>query len=104
MIGLAGSLLVFTGVWHALEWLMGGRNKDTVRLIPIGIIYVVLSFLIVTFKGGSVVHIVAMVVTLIGLVGALLTRKTAQVRSWVTWAFIILDVIILVALGLALLG
>ncbi len=104
MMGLAGSLLVFTGLWHAFEWMMGGRNKDTVRLIPFGIIYVVLGFLIVTFRGGQTVLIVAAVVTLIGLVGAFLTRKTAQVRGWVTWVFIIIDVVILVGLVLALLG
>jgi len=104
MIGLAGSLLVFTGLWHALEWLMGGRNKDTVRLIPFGIIYVVLGFLIVTFRGGQIVLIVALVITLIGLVGAFMTRKTSQVRPWVSWVFIALDVIIIAGLGLALVG
>jgi len=103
-LGIAGALLVFTGVWHALEWLMGGRNKDTVRLIPFGLIYIVLGYLIVTFKGGSTVLIVALVVTLIGLVGALVTRKKAQVRPWVTWVFIIIDVIIIAFLAMALLG
>jgi len=104
MIGLAGSLLVFTGFWHALEWLMGGRTRDTLRLIPFGIIYVVLGFLIVTFRGGQVVYIIALLITLTGLVGAILTRKTAQVRPWVTWVFIVIDVVIIVALGLALLA
>jgi len=104
MMGLAGSLLVFTGFWHALEWLMGGRNKDTLRLIPFGIIYIVLGYLIVTFTGGSIVAIIALVVTAIGLVGALVTRKTAQVRPWVTWVFIIIDVTIIGALGLSFLN
>ena len=36
-MGSGGALLVFTGFRHALEWLMGGRNKDTLRLIPFGI-------------------------------------------------------------------
>jgi len=104
LLGLAGSLLVFTGLWHAFEWMMGGRNKDTLRLIPFGIIYAVLGFLIVTFRGGQTVLIVALVITLIGLIGAFVTRKTAQVRPWVTWAFIIIDVIIIVALASALMG
>jgi len=96
--------LVFTGVWHAFEWMMGGRNKDTLRLIPFGIIYIVLGYLIVTFKGGSIVHIIALVVTLIGIIGALLTRKSAQVRPWVTWVFIVIDVVIIGALTMVVLS
>ena len=99
-MGLAGALLVFTGFWHALEWLMGGRNKDTLRLIPFGIIYIVLGYLIVTFTGGNTVAIVALVVTAIGLIGALVTRKTAMVRPWVTWVFVIIDVVIIASLAL----
>jgi len=99
-MGLAGALLVFTGFWHALEWLMGGRNKDTLRLIPLGIIYIVLGYLIVTFTGGNTVAIVALVVTAIGLIGALVTRKTAQVRPWVTWVFVIIDIVIIASLAL----
>jgi len=99
MLGIAGALLVFTGLWHMLEWLMGGRNKDTLRLIPFGIMYVVLGYLIVTFKGGSTVVIVAAVVTLVGCIGAFLLRNKSQVRRWVTWVFIIIDLIILAALA-----
>jgi len=104
MLGLAGSLLVFTGVWHVLEWLMGGRNKDTLRLIPFGIVYVVLGYLIVTFRGGSIVLVIALLVTVAGLIGALVTRKTAQVRPWVTLVFIIIDIIIIIGLAVALIS
>ena len=34
--GIAAALLVFTGIWHATEFLMDGRRQDTVRLIPVG--------------------------------------------------------------------
>ena len=104
MLGLAGSLLVFTGVWHVLEWLMGGRNKDTLRLIPFGIVYVALGYLIVTFRGGSIVLVIALLVTVAGLIGALVTRKTAQVRPWVTLVFIIIDIIIIIGLAVALIS
>lgn len=103
-MGLAGSLLVFTGFWHALEWLMGGRNRDTLRLIPIGILYAILGYLIVTFQGGQIVLLIALALTLIGITAAFVMRKTAQVRPWVTWAFIIIDVLIIVGLIMALLG
>ena len=83
-MGLAGSLLVFTGFWHTFEWLMGGRNKDTLRLVPVGIIYILLGYLMVTFTGGSTVVAVALIFTLIGLMGAIVTRKTTLVRHWVS--------------------
>jgi len=103
-MGLAGPLLIFTGLWHALEWLMGGRNKDTLVLIPFGILYVVLGYLIVTFTGGTIVLWIALAATCIGLLGALLTRKKSLVRSWVTWVFIIIDVAIIAGLLIALFG
>ena len=37
-MGAAGSLLVFTGIWHAFEWAMHGRNRDTARLVPVGVL------------------------------------------------------------------
>jgi len=101
-MGIAGSLLVFTGVWHALEWLMGGRNKDTLRLIPFGIVYTILGFLIVTFQGGTVVAWIAALAVIIGVVAALMTRKNTQVRSWVMWVFIFIDIVILMALLMAM--
>jgi len=103
-MGLAGSLLVFTGFWHALEWLMGGRNKDTLSLIPFGLIYIVLGYLIVTFTGGSIVVIIALIMATIGLIAALVIRKTSRVRQWVLWVFIIIDVVIIGSLGFALLS
>lgn len=102
-MGLAGSLLVFTGFWHLFEWLMGGRNKDTLRLIPFGIVYIILGYLIVTLTGGSIVAWIALAVTLVGLIAAYSTRKSSQVRPWVTWVFIIVDVLIILGLLSALL-
>lgn len=101
--GLAGALLVFTGIWHATEFLMGGRNRDTLRLIPFGLVYLVLGVLIVTLTGGWIVQAIALVVAAVGMAGALATRHTAQVRGWVLWAFILIDVAIILALGAALL-
>jgi hypothetical protein len=31
--GIAGGLLVFTGIWHATEWMMDGRRRDTWALV-----------------------------------------------------------------------
>jgi len=102
--GIAGGLLVFSGIWHATEWLMGGRNKDTLRLIPFGLAYAILGGMIVSLWGGQTVHWIALVLTCIGIVGALLTRKTAEVRPWVTWVFIVADIVIILCLLLTLLG
>lgn len=94
-MGLAGSLLVFTGFWHALEWLMGGRNKDTLRLIPFGLIYIILGYLIVTITGGNLVTGIALIVTSIGLILTYRQRKVLAVRRWVIWIFMILDILII---------
>ena len=104
MSGLAGSLLVFTGVWHAFEWMMGGRNRDTARLIVPGIVYVILGYLLITLQFYPMVQWVALVLTAAGMTAAFTMRKTMQVRTWVTWAFIIIDAVIVLALLAALLG
>jgi hypothetical protein len=100
--GLAGSLLVFTGLWHVFEFLMDGRRRDTLRLIPFGIVYVILGTLIVTLRGGDMVFYAALAATLVGIGAAWITRDTAEVRRWVNWVFIVVDAIIIVALVLAL--
>ncbi|MCF2869494.1 hypothetical protein L0664_00320 [Octadecabacter sp. G9-8] len=97
--GIAGALLVFTGVWHSIEWMMGGRNKDTLgRLLPFGIIYLVLGCLIVTLTGGPPVLIAAILFAATGAIGAFATRTTTQVRSWVVWSFIVIDIAIIACL------
>ena len=103
-MGMAGSLLVFTGLWHATEWLMGGRNRDTLRLIPFGLLYLALGYLIVTFTGGTPVLAAALVLTAIGATGALMMRRSSQVRPWVIWVFIVTDVLIIAGLLAALIS
>lgn len=104
MAGLAGALLVFTGIWHIFEWWMHERNPDTKRLVPVGILYAVLGYLIVTQTGGKIVLLVALVLTAIGMTAAFILRNTAQMRLWVTWSFIGIDLVIVVALIAALFG
>jgi hypothetical protein len=52
---LSGSHFVVVGFWHAFEWMMGGRNRDTLALNAFGIVYIILGYLIVTFAGGMAV-------------------------------------------------
>lgn len=104
MIGLAGSLLVFTGIWHALEWAMGGRNRDTWRLVPVGLVYLLLGCLLVTLQYLPWSAWVALAVTLAGMAAAFTFRNTKRVRMWVTWTFIVIDAVIVIALLAALIG
>ena len=102
--GVAGALLVFTGLWHALEWLMHGRNRDTVRLIPVGLLYLTLGCLIVTLTGGWITQAIAVLVVCAGMIAALVQRKRLFLRNWVIWAFIVIDAVIVISLIRALLA
>lgn len=104
LTGLASGLLVFTGIWHATEWLMDGRRRDTLRLIPFGIAYAVLGYLLAAGLGGYFALGLAIVLPAIGAVLAFLNRDRFEIRKWVTWTFIIIDVVIVAALLLSLLS
>jgi len=102
--GIAGGLLVFTGVWHATEWMMDGRRRDTWALVPFGIVYIVLGYLLVMLIGGTATQIVALIVVAAGGSIAFIRRNQFDIRKWVTWTFIIVDVVIVLALALAIIG
>lgn len=104
LTGIAGALLVFTGVWHATEWMMDGRRRDTMAIVPAGLIYLLLGYLLVTVTGGITVQIIAAVAVTLGGTFAFLRRNQTEIRNWVLWTFIVLDVIILLALILGMLG
>ena len=97
-IGIAGALLVFTGGWHATEWMMDGRRRDTLVLVPIGLIYLLFGWRLVTSTGGTAVAIAAMISVAVGGSLAFFRRKQLSIRSWVVWAFIVIDVAIFAAL------
>ncbi|MEL6641590.1 MAG: hypothetical protein AAFN63_09465 [Pseudomonadota bacterium] len=102
--GIAGGLLVFTGFWHTTEWMMDGRRRDTWALVPFGLIYLTLGYLLVTVTGGEIVEIVALAAVALGGGIAILRRHQFEIRNWVTWAFILVDAIIVLALSMVLLS
>lgn len=95
---MAGGLLVLTGIWHATEFLMDGWRRDTRRLIPIGLAYVLLGYLLVTHSGGMIVHLAALALATAGMILAFRMRHTVEIRRWVIWTFIILDAAIVLGL------
>ena len=100
--GIAGGLLVFTGLWHATEWMMDGRRRDTWALVPVGLVYLVLGCFLVTMLGGAITQIVALIAVAAGGSIAFMRRNQFEIRKWVTWSFIVIDVIIFVALVAAI--
>ena len=96
--GIAGGLLGFTGFWLSTEWLRDGRRRDTLMLVPAGLIYLLLGYLLVTVTGGTATVIAAIVLPALGGTFAFLNLGKMDVRRWVTWAFIAMDVIIVLAL------
>ncbi|WP_136442612.1 hypothetical protein [Pacificoceanicola onchidii] len=102
--GLAGALLVFTGVWHATEWLMDGRRRDTMALVPVGLVYLVQGYLLVTATGGVLTQGLTLMAVATGGSVAFLRRDQFDIRRWVTWTFIVIDGVIVLALLAGLLG
>ncbi len=104
MLGVAGALLVFTGIWHAFEWAMARRNRDTLRLVPVGCVYLVLGCLIATLQFLPWTAWIALAVTATGMIAAFMVRNTARIRTWVLWTFIGVDALIIAALLAGLLA
>ena len=101
--GIAGGLLVFTGIWHATEWMMDGRRRDTWALVPFGLVYLMLGCLIVASIGGTVAQAVGLLTAAFGGSIAFLRRDQMKIRRWVTRALILIDVIIVLCLAIAIL-
>lgn len=95
--GIAGGLLVFTGLWHATEWMMDGRRRDTWALVPVGILYLILGALIALGIGGMATQIIAAGCVAVGGGMAFVRRAQLDIRRWVIWAFIVIDVAIVMA-------
>lgn len=102
--GIAGGLLVFTGLWHATEWIMDGRRRDTWLLVPVGLIYLALGSLLALSVGGVLVKSVALALVAAGGCVAFLRRNQVDMRRWVAWTFIIVDALIVLALIFGLSG
>lgn len=102
--GFAGALLVFTGVWRSTEWMMDGRRRDTWALVPVGLAFLVFGYLIVMSVGGTIPKIAALLAVAAG--GGLLfvRRARLEIRRWVIWTFIALDIFAALLLALAILG
>lgn len=97
-MALAVALLVFTGVWHLTEFLMDRESSDARKLIPFGMLYTGLGIVIALGIGGWMVGATAALAVLTGMVLAILNRKTLDVRRWVIWAYVIIDVAIVVSI------
>ncbi|MBO6724281.1 MAG: hypothetical protein JJ911_01290 [Rhizobiaceae bacterium] len=98
LMGTAAGLFVLAGLWRSFEWIVHGRNSDSMRLIPGGVIYLILGLLIAFGLGGTIVGWAALVVAIASLVGSFLTRNRSQVRRWVMWALVLIDLAIVSSL------
>lgn len=101
-LGIAAGILVFSGVWHLTEWMMAGRNRDTLRLIPFGILYTLLGVGLALFWAPDWLPWVALAAVIIGL-GALMTNwGRLMLRGWVKVAYAVIDLAVIAALLLGL--
>lgn len=101
--GIAAGLLVFTGVWHATEWMMDGRRRDKWLLVPFGAIYLLLGYLLMMGISGMILQVAALAAVALGGSIAFLKRERLDIRKWVVWVFVATDVLIALVLVLPLL-
>jgi hypothetical protein len=105
MTGLAAGLLVFLGLWQALEWAMSERNRITWGwLVPLGLAQFAAGCLLVAWPTAVWAAVLALVVALVGLGAVLALRSDPRLSRWVRWAHVILDAAIAVALVFGLLA
>ncbi len=96
-LGLAGQLLIATGILHCLAWIVSGWSDDTMRLIPVGLVYAALGAALY-FRIPKIRYL-AFLVTLIGVLVAYITMNGAQLAIWLSWLFIVIDLTVLAILA-----
>jgi len=101
-VGVAAGLLVFAGLWRALEWAMSTDARGAARLVPLGLAYLVAGALIVLGVGMPLVAWAAVAVTLGGLGTTFLMHHDWEGSPWILRIFMWMDLAIIAALGYAL--
>jgi len=77
---------------------MHGRNRDTARLVPVGVLNALMGWFIVTGQFMPWIAWTALVLTSVGMVAAYTMRRTAAFPKWVLWTFILIDACIILGL------
>ena len=93
---LSGQLLIAGGVLHCAAWIVSGRSGDAAGLILFGILYLLLGAGL--YFRIPKIRYPALLITLIGVLGAYITIGSTQVASWLTWLFIAIDLVVIALL------
>jgi len=100
--GIAAGILVFSGLWHLTEWIMAGRRRDTLRLIPFGALYTALGAGLALLWGGPWLGWVALGAVAVGLGLLLALWSRLELRGWVKVAYALIDLAVIAALAATL--
>ena len=94
---LSGNLLFVSGVVHCLAWIITGSSDATAGQFTFGILYLLLG-LGLRYRVPKIRY-PALIITLIGVLGAYATLGGSQVAIWLTRLFIALDLVVIVLLA-----
>jgi len=95
-LGLAGVLLVLSGILHCLNWLVAGWNPDSLKLVVFGLLYLLLGVLL--RAGVSWARYIAILSVTGGGTGAAVMLRIFAVPEWLTGILIVLDIAIFLLL------
>ncbi|MEM7300445.1 MAG: hypothetical protein AAF468_05125 [Pseudomonadota bacterium] len=93
---MAGQLLILTGILHCLSWIVGGWTSGTMAVIGFGVVYLVLGLAL--HFGIPKIRYLAFLVTLVGILAAYITLGSGTVPVWLSYIFIVIDLIVLLIL------
>jgi hypothetical protein len=94
---LCGRLLIVSGVLHLIAWIIGALGGDSARMLPFGIAYLLVGAGL--FYRLPVVRYLALIVTLVGVLGAYITLGGAGVVAWLSGLFITIDLVVILLLA-----
>lgn len=90
-MGIAAFLLVFLGVWNATEFLMDRRSTGARKLVPSGIVLLLLGILVAAGLAGTALAAVALLAVLASLGYLVANRRAINIRRWVLVALVLLE-------------
>lgn len=93
----AGHLMIIAGVLHCLSWIVSGWSNTAMTLMVFGILYLIIGAAL--HYRVPKVRYPALLIVLIGALGAYITMNGAQITQWLSQLFIVIDLVVIALLA-----